>query len=101
MSRVFYAAAGLVVVGALLVAVFGMRTRYGCSEEREPFTTSFQVADNVCNRVSPALAPHEPPQAFHRWGERIAIVAIAGILAVVLLWVGDVKRDRLSVSAAS
>jgi hypothetical protein len=92
-ARILYAIAALVVFGGLLVAVFGVRTRYACQEDGVAFTTSAQEADSVCNPpgLSPLLAPRETPFGDHRWPQRVTIVAVVMIVAVILLWVGDSK----------
>jgi hypothetical protein len=85
-SRVLYAAAVAVFVSGMIVAVFGVRTRYACGDE-PTFTTSFQVADAACNPrgLSPELAPRQAPKSDHRWGERVAI-AFGSFLVMVVLF---------------
>ena len=92
-ARILYAIAAVVVLGGLLFAVFGLRTRYACEEDGVPFTTSARVADHVCDPpgLSPRLVPRMSPLADHRWPQRVTVVAGAMIFSVILLWVGDVK----------
>lgn len=86
-GRVSYIASLSMLVIGLLVVVLAVRTRYSCGDGGVAFTTSWVVADSVCNPagLSPKLFPRTTPAADHRWAVRIpfafAFVFVAASLA--------------------